>query len=134
MFEISHEQEMFAPYWTTQSKILFNARVLIRFQPDLTVENQKQRLIHPFTALELDRRKRLVSYFKWPHRFFFSSPSQTFYFSHFYAVADSDDNHESIRLGLLFQEEGDMRLVDEGYITLTYNDPIPEAGFLISMR
>ena len=23
-----------------------------------------------------------------------------------------------------------MRLVDEGYITLTYNDPIPEAGFL----
>ena len=55
---------------------------------------------------------------------------QTFYFSHFYAVADSDDNHESIRLGLLFQEEGDMRLVDEGYITLTYNDPIPEAGFL----
>ena len=27
-----------------------------------------------------------------------------------------------------------MRLVDEGYITLTYNDPIPEAGFLIFMR
>ena len=27
-----------------------------------------------------------------------------------------------------------MRLVDEGYITLTYNDPIPEAGFLILMR
>ena len=27
-----------------------------------------------------------------------------------------------------------MRLVDEGYITLTYNDPIPEAGFLIGMR
>ena len=27
-----------------------------------------------------------------------------------------------------------MRLVDEGYITLTYNDPIPEAGFRISMR
>ena len=27
-----------------------------------------------------------------------------------------------------------MRLVDEGYITLTYNDPIPEAGFLIIMR
>ena len=56
---------------------------------------------------------------------------QNFYFSHFYAVADSDENHESIRLGLLFQEEGDMRLVDEGYITLTYNDPIPEVGFQI---
>ena len=27
-----------------------------------------------------------------------------------------------------------MRLVDEGYITLTYNDPIPEAGFLIFNR
>ena len=27
-----------------------------------------------------------------------------------------------------------MRLVDEGYITLTYNDPIPEAGFRICLR
>ena len=59
---------------------------------------------------------------------------QNFYFSHFYAVADSDENHESIRLGLLFQEEGDMRLVDEGYITLTYNDPIPQVGFQIAFR
>lgn len=62
--------------------------------------------------------------------------------NHFYAVADSGDHHESIRLGLLFQEEGDMRLVDEGYITLTYNDPIPEsysfvetsAGFVDSYK
>ena len=42
-----------------------------------------------------------------------------------YEEISSSSENERIRLGLKFETEGDLKLVDEGYINLIYHSDIP---------
>jgi len=53
---------------------------------------------------------------------------------HFYAVTAESDTSESIRLGLKFEQTGDLSLTDQGYVRLTYVSDIPDSYTLVETQ